>query len=123
MSRSESGFTLVEVIVAIVVLSVGVIALAGTTAMVTRMIGRGKVETRVAQAASRRIEMLRLAAYSTTPHCTAASFVSGGPTTANGLTESWTVPAAGKVRSVLVTVSYRAARGARTASIQTRIEC
>lgn len=123
MNRSDSGFTLVEVLVSIVILSVGVIAMAGSTAMVTRMIGRGKVETRVAQAASRRIEGLRLLALSTAPRCTAGTFVSGGPVTANGLTESWTVPAAGKVRSVQVDVTYPTVRGPRTASIQTRIEC
>jgi prepilin-type N-terminal cleavage/methylation domain-containing protein len=123
VSRSNSGFTLVEVLVAIVVLAVGVVAMAGSTAMVTRMIGRGKVETRVAQAASRRLELLRLAANSTTPHCTAGTFANGGPVTTNGLIESWTVPAAGKVRSVQVSITYRTVRGARTASLQTRIEC
>jgi prepilin-type N-terminal cleavage/methylation domain-containing protein len=125
VSRSNSGFTLVEVLVSIMILSVGVIALAGSSAMVTRMIGRGKVETRVAQQGARRIEALRLAANSTSPRCTAGTFVSGGPVTnpTNGLTESWTVPATGKVRAVQVTVTYRTARGSRTASIQTRIEC
>jgi hypothetical protein len=91
--------------------------------MVTRMIGRGKVETQVAQAAARRVEALRLTAYSTTPRCTAGSFVGGGPITTNGLTESWTVPPVGKVRNVQVNVTYRTARGPRTVTIQTRIEC
>ncbi|HEV8177795.1 MAG TPA: prepilin-type N-terminal cleavage/methylation domain-containing protein [Gemmatimonadales bacterium] len=123
MKRSASGFTIVEVLVSIVVLTIGVIALAGSSAMVTRMIGRGKVETRVAQAASFRLEALRLAAYSTLPRCTAGAFANGGPVTTNGLTESWTVTAAGKVRTVQVTVSYRTVRGPRTSSLQTRIEC
>ena len=123
MSRSDSGFSVVEVLVAIVVLAVGVVALAGSSAMVTRMIGRGKVETQVAQAAARRVEALRLTAYSTTPRCTAGSFVGGGPVTTNGLTESWSVPPVGKVRNVQVNVTYRTARGPRTVTIQTRIEC
>jgi prepilin-type N-terminal cleavage/methylation domain-containing protein len=123
VKHSESGFTLVEVLVAIVVMAVGVIALAGSTAMVTRMIGRGKVDTRVAQVASRRLETLRLAAASTTPRCTAAGFANGGPVSADGITETWTVPAAGKVRSIQVNVSYRTVRGPRTASVLTRIEC
>jgi prepilin-type N-terminal cleavage/methylation domain-containing protein len=123
MKHSESGFTLVEVLVAIVIMSVGVIALAGSTGMVTRMIGRGKVDTRVAQVATRRLETLRLTAASTTPRCTAAGFANGGPVSADGLTETWTVPAAGKVRSIQVNVSYRTARGPRTASVLTRIEC
>ena len=123
MKRSASGFTLVEVLVSIVIMAVGIIALAGSSAMVTRMIGRGKVETRVAQAASYRLETLRLAAYSTSPRCTAPAFANGGPIIANRLTETWVVPAAGKVRAVQVTVAYRTVRGARTVSLQTRIEC
>jgi type IV pilus assembly protein PilV len=123
MNRATSGFTLVEVLVAIVILSVGLIALAGSSAMVTRMIGRGKAETHVAQAASQRLEMLRAVAYSTTPRCTAAAFASGGPVSSNGRTESWTVSAAGRVRTVQVNVTYRTARGPRTSSLQSRIEC
>ena len=123
MKRSAAGFTLVEVLVAIVVLGIGIVALVGSSAMVTRMIGRGKVETRAAQAASRRIEILRLAANSTSPRCTAAGFANGGPVTTNGVTESWTVPGAGKVRSVQVNVTYGTVRGSRTASLLTRIEC
>jgi prepilin-type N-terminal cleavage/methylation domain-containing protein len=123
VKRSASGFTLVEVLVAIVVLGIGIVALVGSSAMVTRMIGRGKVETLAAQAASRRVEILRLAANSTTPRCTAAGFANGGPVTANGVTESWTVPGAGKVRSVQVNVTYRTVQGTRTSSLLTRIEC
>jgi prepilin-type N-terminal cleavage/methylation domain-containing protein len=123
VKRSASGFTLIEVLVAIVVLGIGIVALVGSSAMVTRMIGRGKVETLAAQAASRRVEILRLAANSTTPRCTAAGFANGGPVTANGVTESWTVPGAGKVRSVQVNVTYRTVQGTRTSSLLTRIEC
>jgi prepilin-type N-terminal cleavage/methylation domain-containing protein len=123
MKRSSAGFSLVEVLVAIVVLGVGIVALVGSSAMVTRMIGRGKVETRAAQVASRRLETLRLAAYSTSPRCTAAGFASGGPVTTSNVTESWVVPAVGKVRSVQVNVTYRTVQGSRTASLQTRIEC
>ena len=123
MRRTPAGFSLVEVLVAVVVLGVGVTALVGSSAMVTRMIGRGKVETHAAQVASRRVETLRVAAYSATPRCSSAGFASGGPVTTDGFTESWTVPAAGKVRAIAVNVTYRTVRGPRTASLQTRIEC
>jgi prepilin-type N-terminal cleavage/methylation domain-containing protein len=123
MKQSSAGFSLVEVLVAIVVLGIGIVAMVGSSAMVTRMIGRGKVETRAAQVASRRLETLRLAAYSTSPRCTAAGFAGGGPVTTSNVTESWVVPAAGKVRSVQVNVTYRTVQGSRTASLQTRIEC
>ncbi|HEU5305045.1 MAG TPA: prepilin-type N-terminal cleavage/methylation domain-containing protein [Gemmatimonadales bacterium] len=123
MKHANSGFTVVEVLVAVVLLGVGVMALVGSSAMTTRMIGRGKVETRAAQAASQRMETLRVAAHSTSPRCTSPAFASGGPVSANGITQSWVVPAAGKVRSVQVNVTYRTVGGTRTASLRTLFEC
>jgi prepilin-type N-terminal cleavage/methylation domain-containing protein len=123
VKRSRSGLTLVEVLVAVVVLAIGLVALAGGSGLVTRMIGRGKVETRAALAASRRMEAIRLAAYSTTPRCTAPAFASGGPVIDGAVSESWVVPQAGQVRRVRVTVTYLTARGPRSASLETGIEC
>ena len=123
MKHWNQGLTLIEVLIAIVLLGVGIVALAGGSGMVTRMIGRGKVETRAAQVASRRVEALRLAAASSSPRCTAAAFSSGGPAIHDGVTESWVVPAAGRVRLVRVTVTYLTVRGPRSAALETGIEC
>jgi len=123
MKRSLLGFTLTEVLVAILVLGVGILALVGTSATVTRMIGLGKIETRAAQAASRRMETLRLAAYATSPRCTDAGFASGGPVLSGGMTESWLVPPAGRVRKVRVTITYLTARGSREAMLETAVAC
>lgn len=123
MKYTGSGFTLVEVLVAIVVLGIGIIAMAGSSSSITRMIGRGKMETRAAVAASRRMEMLRLAAGSTSPACTHPAFATGGPVFSSGVTESWDVPASGKVRHVRVRVTYLTVRGPRTATLETRVAC
>lgn len=123
MNHDRSGFTLVEVLMAVVVLGVGVVALAGSSASVTRMIGRGSHETRAAQVAMRRIETLRAAALSSTPRCSAGGFASGGPQVTDRVTESWVVPAAGAVRTITVTVTHRRARGTHTDVLTTRIEC
>ena len=69
------------------------------------------------------MEAIRLAAYSTTPRCTAAAFASGGPVMDGGVSESWVVPPAGRVRWVRVTVTYLTVRGPRSASLETGIEC
>ena len=45
---NQRGFTIVEVLVAVMVLAVGVIALVGSSATITRMIGRGRHDTRAA---------------------------------------------------------------------------
>ncbi|HUQ15658.1 MAG TPA: prepilin-type N-terminal cleavage/methylation domain-containing protein [Gemmatimonadales bacterium] len=121
MRHSRSGFTLIEVLVAVTILAVGVVAMAGSSAAVTRMIGRGKIDTRAAQLATRQVEALRLTAYSTTPRCTALA--NGGPVTTDRVALSWTVAATGTGQTVNVSASYRTARGARTQVLTTYIEC
>ena len=123
MKHSPLGFTLIEVLVAILVLGVGIIALVGTSAGVTRMIGRGKIETRAAQAASSRMETLCGAATATSPRCSDPGFASGGPILSGGMTESWLVPATGRVRKVRVTVTYLTTRGSREAILETALTC
>src|SRR3954469_15551785 len=102
MKTGETGFTIVEVLAAMIVLCVGVLATAGSAAMVTRMIGEGKQVSRMAAVASQRVEALRLAAYSTVPRCIGMRFTSGGPVTSGGITESWFVPPGGDLRLVSV---------------------
>ena len=122
MKRTDTGFTVVEVLVAVVVLSVGVIALVSSAAMVTRMIGRGKMETRAAQVASRRLETLRRIAYSTSPRCTAGGFANGGPQTTQGVTETWQLTGTSP-RTITVNVSYATAYGTHTDVLTTLVEC
>jgi hypothetical protein len=105
------------------VLSIGVLALTGSSALVTRMIGRGKVETEAALRASRRVELLRAAAASTTPRCQAPSFSNGGPVLFDALAESWVVSPSGTLRQVRVSVSYLTVRGVRSAMLETVIAC
>ena len=121
MRHSRSGFTIIEVLVAVTILAVGVVAMAGSSAAVTRMIGRGKTDTRAAQLATLKVDSLRLVAYSTTPRCTALA--NGGPVTADHVSTSWTVAVSGTGRTVTVSASYRTARGARTQVLTTHIEC
>jgi prepilin-type N-terminal cleavage/methylation domain-containing protein len=121
VSHSRSGFTIIEVLVAVTILAVGVVALAGSSAAVTRMIGRGKTDTRAAQLATLQAESLRLTAYSTTPRCTALA--NGGPVTTDHVAISWAVAVNGTGRDVSVSASYRTARGARTQVLTTYIEC
>ncbi len=125
MTRSKAGFTLVEVLVAVMVLGVGITAMAASAATVTRMIGRGQKSTRAVQVASQRLEKLRLTAYSTTPKCTAGGFASGtAAVNSLGITEAWTITANGAARTIVAAASYRTARGTTHAdTLQTVIEC
>jgi len=123
VKKGNVGFTIVEVLAAIVILGVGVLATAGSAAMVTRMVGEGKQATRMAALASRRLEILRLAAYSTIPRCSSPRFTSGGPIISIGISETWFVPAAGNVRAVSVAVSRPTVRGSRSTVLRSLIAC
>jgi len=123
VKQARPGFTLVEVLIALVVLGIGILALTGSSGVISRIIGRGKVETQAAMAASSRMDALRSAAASTTPRCTSPDFRSGGPQLDNGLLTSWSVPSSGRLRRVRVSVSYVTTHGVRLAELETDIAC
>lgn len=60
--KSQRGFTIIEITVAIVVLTVGLLGLVTTAALVTRMIARGQRTAMAATFAQSRLERLRSAA-------------------------------------------------------------
>lgn len=132
MSQSNSrrpagrgGFTLIEVMIAIVILAIGVIALMGSSAMVTRMIGSGRHSTQAIEVATRRLENLRRAAYSTAVPCTDGAFASGAAT-GTGYSERWTVGNVANfpdLRLVTDTVVYRTTRGNARLGLETRVLC
>lgn len=124
MRQKTSGFTLIEVMVAIVILSIGLLALAGATANVSKMVGYGKWATVASQVATRRVEIIRHMANSTDPTCTSSAMVSGGPLTAGRMmTESWNISGTGGVRRVVVTVTYPRGRRTVTDTVATIIRC
>jgi len=99
------GFTLVELVVAVLVLSVGVLALSGTAAAVTRMMGWGQRFGASALAAQARLEALRAGG------CAA---LGGGLDSTGHYQLRWRVTAAGSLRTVVVTVEYPDGRGLRS---------
>jgi Tfp pilus assembly protein PilV len=102
----------VEVLLAVMVLGVGITALVGSSALVTRMVSRGQMSTRAGEVAAARLDTLRLLAYATAPRCTHAKFVDGTKTNGTSyVTEAWTITAAGKVRTIREIVTQKNARG------------
>ena len=84
-SRASScrprGFTLVELLIATVVLAVGLLALTSAGAAIARLEGRGQQLARIAAAGETRLELLR------SQRCEAAS----GASDSGGLEERWSV--------------------------------
>ncbi len=121
--RSEPrGFTVIEVLLAVMLLGVGVMALVGTSAMVTRMIGKGQQYTVVSHRARDRFERLRQAATSTAVACASPAFTSGNAVS-GGITERWMVPLTGRERRVAVYLTYRTVQGLRADTMSASILC
>ena len=116
------GFTIVEVLVAMMVLSVGVLALVSSSALVTRMVGTGQHVTRATQVAERRLETLRQSARSTAVPCTNVPAGNGNATT-DGMLETWSVTVSGQARNLVANVTYNVSRGTRTVTLRTMISC
>ena len=120
MSSSTRGFTIIEILIAVVILSVGVLGMVGTAGLVSRMVGQGKRDTRAGALTMQRMEILRQTAVSVTPHC---STLAGGTATANSMTETWTVTGAGRSRRIRIIVRYRTTRGTLADTVNTVLFC
>jgi prepilin-type N-terminal cleavage/methylation domain-containing protein len=113
---ARRGFTIVELVVAIVILSIGMLGLASTAAVVTRQIGGGAQQTIAASLAESRFEALR-----------ARSCVGlvGGTAATRGITEVWTVATstAARARVVTDTVKWSVRGRLKRASYTSMIPC
>jgi len=122
--RSEQGFTIIEILLAVVVLSVGVMALVGSSALATRMIGRGNKSSEVAQVALARAELLRAYA-AQSAGCANGNIKTDSNTTQTGIGEKWEMlTAAGSpTRDVRLSFSYRVPRGTRADTMLITLYC
>ena len=120
---NERGFTIIEIIIAIIVLTVGLLGLVSTAALVTRMIARGQRSANAAAFAARRLERLRPAA------CIAAQRVGGTDTLYRGSTwvavNRWAFTDMGNnnFRLKILTTSKTIKNLVRTDSTETTIPC
>lgn len=119
---NRQGFTIVEVVIAMMVLSIGVLALVSSSALITRMVGHGQHSTRATQVAERRLEALREVAHATAVPCANLNAVVGAATT-NGMTEAWQVTSVGTQRNLVANVTYNVPRGTRTVTLRTILSC
>lgn len=112
---NRAGFTLVELLVAMMVFAVGMLGLAATAASVTRMMGGAKRQTLAATVAQSRLEKIR------SSPC--ASLVSGSETV-RGITNTWTITAATRGIDVRDSVSFPSSRNTRRWKVyRTSLSC
>ncbi len=104
--RTRRGFTIVELLVAIIIISVGLLALASGSAATLREMELAQQQSSASMIAQSRLERLRATA--------CASVVSGSTSVAPAFTDKWTVSAfngSSIYHIVAETVSYKDRRG------------
>ena len=112
---NQRGFSLIEVMIAMIILSVGVLGVAASSAAITRLTAEGGRAGGSAAVAESRIEQL------TATPC--ANITSTGSATSGKFTESWTVTTANLLKTITETVTYPAGRTTRTATYIAYISC
>jgi type IV pilus modification protein PilV len=112
---ARAGFTIVELLVALMIIAVGMLGLAATAGSVTRMMGGAKRQVLAATIAQTRLERLR------SSPC--ASIVSGADTT-RGIINKWTVSAVVRGVNVTDSVTFPTSRTSKgTRAYFTTIPC
>lgn len=117
----QAGFTLIEVMLAALLLTVGVGAFLGTAVLSVRMVARGRQATRAVQAASAQLELLRATAAASPAACAALS--DGADTVAGGMIRRWRVRPSGALAEASVTVVTAVPGGLDEDSLTTTLAC
>ena len=109
----RSGYTLVEVIVALMLFTVGALALMSTSTLLAIQLGNDARRERAARIAASRLEVLRAG-------CSAAS----GSEQVADVTSSWSItPTGANDLSIVETVSYRTLNGSRADTVRALVSC
>lgn len=112
--RSTGGYTLVEIVVALLVFTVGGLALAASSAVVARGMAANAIRELAGRIASSRIEVLK-------SQCPTAT---SGSETVQQIESQWSVVGRDSSRiSVVESVSYRSAGSWRTDIYRAELAC
>jgi prepilin-type N-terminal cleavage/methylation domain-containing protein len=116
--RSRRGVTLVELIVAMTVLSVGLLAIVGTSATIARGLGEARSDNLAAIIAQSRFETIAGSS------CTGMTLNSTTTVSTRGVTEKFVIQDGGNnTRLVIDSVSWQTRRGMRRQVFSTLLPC
>ena len=102
VKRSARGFTIIEMIVAIILLAVGMLGLAGFTLVTSTQMKGAKLQETAALVVQSRLDSLS----SVTCTALASAGTQSGTATTLGVTEKWAVVDGNDIKSIYDTVSF-----------------
>lgn len=112
---NQRGFTIAEVVVAIIMVSIGIIGVAKATAEIVSMVARGDRSVTASTYAQDRMEQMRAAG--------CGSMAEGTETYDGSFSLTWTVTARNNVREVQLVAEYPGGRGMRVDTFETSVPC
>ena len=113
--RPRRGFTLIEMMIAIIVMTIGIMGLASTAGYVAQQTGSGNMQTIAAALSTKVADSL------SSRKC--AALISGTQSK-RGVTVAWTVTTATRTRTVDQTVTYKPKRGStKTINYRMVLQC
>ena len=121
MRRTNSGFTLLEVLLATLVLTTGLLGFAGTLGPISALAGRGRIQSRVAQVLASRISRLRTELLAGAPGCVLPA--PGSALHPGGLAESWDSSLSANIVELSIVTRIRLPRGIVAETLVTRLPC
>src|ERR1051326_4607283 len=119
--RPPPGFTLLEVLLALLIITIGLLGLAGTLGPVSALAGEGRIHGRIALIAASRLDLLRAGQLAGAPAC--AGPAAGGAVPADGGVEGWARPAGDGFIEVEVQAGLPGGRRGSVDTIRTRLSC
>jgi Tfp pilus assembly protein PilV len=121
MTGRREGFTIVEVLIAMVMMTIGILAMAQTTGGITRMMSNGQRKTRSFAVATSLMDSLRNQAKQS-----CAGMVGGTGSNPVGITKTWTVSSSGSTNTshtIRVITAYRVGTRAQGDTLYATIYC
>jgi prepilin-type N-terminal cleavage/methylation domain-containing protein len=116
--RARRGVTLVELIVAMSILSIGLLAIVGTSGGIARSLGEARGDNLAAIMAQSRFETVAGMT------CTGMTLPMSATTVTRGITEKWRIENGGNNTLLVVdTVSWQTRRGTRKQAFTTLLPC
>ncbi len=116
------GFTIVEVLISVVLLSLGILSLAGSAGGVTSMMYTGQRKTHSYAIAESTLDSIRNKANSTSPKCSAA-LVNGTGSISGGYTTAWRIAGSGTSRQARVIIAYQSGRRRQADTLYASLLC
>ena len=119
MRHATRGTTLVEIVVALVIISIGLLGIIATLTLATRTLSAGRMMTIDAALAASRLDSLRLSQ----GNSLSCGSLTSGSQVRGSLGERWTVSGAGATRALTVALTAPAGIRVPVESVSTITGC